>query len=276
MHVRILDNPLVLFTIRSKCHTTVVEHFQIWPHFIDGLFTRNLQHAVEHREHPRWHTTQVGDILVHSHPSNAVTLFLEIRQQSDFFRRNSTEVHGLRYILNENSTEVAHDGIWRIEIRRVATTQNQTLSLENARARVLLQIAGNGIASTLIVNLLETIHTDRNELALVVGRSRRLSKKAHLSWPKHIRCSFTHAMDITFQFLVGVEVLIGRKILITTYVGKTIFLAPLRINSFGDQLLQHVHLNFFSVRGILLQRFHAWSKIYFIDEFGSNVHILAI
>jgi hypothetical protein len=151
-----------------------------------------------------------------------------------------------------------------------------TFSFENARARVLLQIAGNGIASTLIVNLLETIHTDRNELALVVGRSRRLSKKAHLSWPKNIRCSFTHAMDITFQFLVGVEVLIGRKILITTYVGKTIFLAPLRISSFGDQLLQHVHLNFFSVRGILLQRFHAWSKIYFIDEFGSNVHILAI
>ena len=71
-----------------------------------------------------------------------------------------------------------------------------------------------------------------------------------------------------------VDALIGSKFLVCMDMCKIILFTPLRECCFGDQLLHHVHLNLFSVRGIPLQCFHSRSKIYFVDEFCFNVHFV--
>ena len=172
MHAWKGDDILVLFTIRGECHTSVEEHFKVWPYLVEPVCVHQFHHPFQHREHPRRNTTDVGHVPVLCIIGNLIALLLEIAQQSNLLWRNTGEVDQRRHILNQDGAEVTHQTVRSIQIRSMTASENQTLSGEQLTFRIDFQITGHTIGTTQIVYVLQTLFADRDELTLVVCRTR--------------------------------------------------------------------------------------------------------
>ena len=142
----------------------------------------------------------------------------------------------------------------QIIVRCMATAKNQGSARKDTAVGVLLQVKGYGITATCIVQVLQTFLADRNELALVVGCSRRLGIPAHLSRPQHILFAVTHTVYISLDFFVSLNGNALLEILIILDCSVLMFLSPLGSRSFGNQLLENFILNRFRLSSILGNR----------------------
>ena len=86
----------------------------------------------------------------------------------------------------------------------MTATKDQPFAVEHLRLRIVSQIDGHGVATSCIMDLLQTLLTDRNKLRFIIGRARRLRIPLHTSWPEHIALSLTHTVDVALQFFVCV------------------------------------------------------------------------
>ena len=203
MHAWRLDDLLVLVTVGREGDATVEEHFQIWPHLVEGLGPRQLQHSHENAHHPRRHAAEVGDILMQCLAGNLLALLFEVAHQGRLFRRHALQVGYRGDVLDENSTQVAHQRVCNIIVWLVATAENQCLAIEHAALRIVLKIVCHSILASAVVDVLQTFTRHGDELRFVVRGSTRLCKPRHQSWPQHISLAVAHAVYPGSQFLVG-------------------------------------------------------------------------
>ena len=190
------------------------EHLQVRPHLLKMRLTRHLHHAVQHRQHPRGHTTDVGDILVHRLAGYTLTLHLEVGEQRRLLLRHTNQVDQRIDVLNQNGTKVAHQRARHIVIRCMTATKDETLAVEHPRLGVITEIERHRVTATSIMNLLETVTTDRNKLRLVICRTARFGIPLHTAGPQNVSLTVSHAVDVALQFLVGVDRYVSHEIIV--------------------------------------------------------------
>ena len=172
VHVGRRDELLVLLAIRSEGDATMEEHLQIRPHFLQMLLAREFHDTHQHTEHPTRDTRYVGHILVHGLPGDAVTLHLEVAQESRLLLRHTYHIGKRIDVLDEDGTEVAHQTARNIIVRGMATSENQTLPIKEFALWVITEIIGHGIIPTLVVDAMQAVMGNRNKLAFVIGGTR--------------------------------------------------------------------------------------------------------
>ena len=190
------------------------EHLQVRPNLLKMRLTRHLHHAVQHRQHPRGHATDVGDILIHGLTGYTLTLYLEVREQCRLLLWHTNQVDQRIDVLNQNGTKVAHQRARHIVIRCMTATKDETLAVEHPRLGVITEIERHRVTATSIMNLLETVTTDRNKLRLVICRTARLGVPLHTARPQDVSLAVTHTVDIAFQLLVSVDGIISHEIIV--------------------------------------------------------------
>ena len=84
------------------------EHLDIRPYLLQMRLTRHFHHAVQHREHPRRYTTNIGNILVHRLTSNTFTLDFEVAQQSCLLLWYTHQIDQRIDILYQDSAQVTN------------------------------------------------------------------------------------------------------------------------------------------------------------------------
>ena len=87
----------------------------------------------------------------------------------------------------------------------MASPKDKALAVEEPTLRMIAEIIGNHILPALVVNGLQSLMGNRDELALVIGRTRRLGVPSHRPRPEHVAFSVAHTVDVAFQFFVGVD-----------------------------------------------------------------------
>ena len=233
------------------------EHLQVRPHLFQMRLPRQLHHAVQHGEHPRWHTADVGDIHAASLAGYPLTLHLKISKQGCLLLGHTDEIHQRIDVLDEDGTEVTHQRILHVIVGRMAATQYQTLAVKHPRLGVVAQVECHRVAPACIVNLLQTLAAHGNELRLVVRRAARLGIPPDASRPQHILLTMTHAVYLALQFLIAVHGIQLHEILIALRRGKAMFTTVFRILRTGYQMLQHSPLQLLAAGLMLLQFSHA-------------------
>ena len=169
------------------------------------LFAAEFHNAVEHRQHPRRHAAEVGDVLVHGLTCNAVALHLEIAQQCCFFRRHTHKIGQRVDVLDENGAEIADQRARYIVVGLMASAEDETASVEHAALRVVSQVESHDIATALVMQPLQSLFRNRYELRLIIGCAARLGIPFHLARPEYIRFAMTHAVNALLQFLIRAD-----------------------------------------------------------------------
>ena len=96
VHLPRRDYLLILLAVWLKCYAAMEEDLKVWPHVLDVLLARQLQHPHEHAQHPRWHARYVGHVLAHALTGYAVALQLEVGEQGGALLGHAEEVdHGV-------------------------------------------------------------------------------------------------------------------------------------------------------------------------------------
>ena len=239
VHARRADNLLVLVAIGCKGDAAVEKHFQVRPHFVERLGTRQLQHAHQHRQHPRRHTAQVGHVLVHRLSGYAVTLHLEVAQQCCMLLRHAYEVGQRVDVFNQDGAQVAHQRVVNIVVGLMAATQDEALAVEHAGLRIVLQIERHHILATTVVNVLQTLLRNRNEFRLVVGRTARLRIPLHSTRPQHIGLAVAHAVDVALQFLITVLRHQASKVVVVVDAVEAVLPTVFSLPASGDEMFKH-------------------------------------
>ena len=249
VHFITADNLLVLFAIRGKCHSSMKEHFQIRPYLRQIICALDFHDMSDNSQHPRRHSRQIGHILVHRATRNLFHLFLKVTQQCDFLFGHTNKVDQWIDILNQNGRQVTHQTPLQIIIGSMTTSQNQPFSRKKTAIGILLQIKRDGIHTAGIMDIVQSFLADRNKLALIICRTRRLCKPNNFTRPQHIFFSPAHALHVWLYFLISLQrnTLI---ILITLYVFIAILQSPFRIGSVFDKTFKDLCLNSFRLSGI--------------------------
>ena len=89
------------------------------------------------------------------------------------------------------------------------------------------------------MDVLQTLLRDRYELALVVGRARRLGIPLHLSGPQHVTLAVAHAVDVALQLLVGVDRHVACEVVVRACVVEKVVTAIFGVGSALQQMSQH-------------------------------------
>ena len=247
------------------------EDLQPRPHLLQILLSRQLHDPCQYGEHPRGHAADVGDVLMQCLLCDAFALHLKVRYERRLLFRHPHQIGQRVDILNQYGTEVAHQRVGQVIVRRVAAAQNQRLSVEESALGVVVQIIGHGILSPSVVYILQSVIADGNKLALVVGRTRRLRVPLHLSRPEDIPLSMSHPVDASLQFFVSIQGCRAHEILIATHGGKQVLPAIFRIAGSLDQSGEHLLLQQSCLPVIPLQFLQSRLK-QFVDN-TSQTHV---
>ena len=152
---------------------------------------------------------------MHGLLGNALTLYFEIRKQGRLLARYADQIHQRIDVLNENRTKITYQRVLQIIVGGMTATQDQTLAIEHPRLGIVPKIDSYRVATSRIVDLMKTLLTDRDELRLIVCRTRRLGIPFHTSRPEDIRLSLSHPVDVAFQLLIGIDRYMCDKVIIT-------------------------------------------------------------
>jgi len=109
VHARQVDDVLILLPVWREGHSAVEEHLQVGPHLVDAVRALDLEHAVQHAQHPAGHTADVRDVHVHGGAGYQVALLLEVAQQGYLLLGHAGQVDGTWHILDEYGAQVAHE-----------------------------------------------------------------------------------------------------------------------------------------------------------------------
>ncbi len=244
------DELFVLLAVRRESHAAVEEHLQVGPHLLEMRLARYLHYPCQHGEHPRGHSADVRHVFPYRLPRYALALFLEVGEQGGGFLGHSHEVCQRVDVLDENCAEVAHERPRHVVVRRVASAQDEAFAVEDAALGVVAQIENHGVGPSGIVYVLEAVPAHGDELALVVGRARRLGVPFHLAPPQHVALSVAHPVDVRLQFLVCVHGHSGREVLIRPYGIEGVLPAVFRVACRIREICQGLHLQLLGVVGV--------------------------
>ena len=206
MHLVCRNKLLVLFTIRCEAYSSMEEDLQIRPYLIQILGSRFFQYAVQHPN--------------------------QVHQRTD--------------ILNQDGRQIAHQAILHVIVRTMASSQYQALSRKETAFRIFTKIQCNRIYSSSIMNLLQSVGTDRNKLTFIISCSRWFGIPDDLPWPKHISFTVTHTVHISLHILVR---LYRNTLKIRIILDMIIIIphTPLCSGSFMYQFSEYTSLNFFGL-----------------------------
>ena len=129
----------------------------------------------------------------------------------------------------------------------MTASKDETLAVEHSRLGVVSQIDGHRVAPSGIVNLLQAFRTDGDELRLIIGGTTRFGIPLHTSRPEDIRLALSHTVDITLQFLVGIDGHLFHKIIIAVHRRKGVMTAVFSVFCCTDQVGQHPSLQQLSI-----------------------------
>ena len=121
----------------------------------------------------------------------------------------------------------------------MASTQDQTLAVEHPALGVIAQIEGHGVEAAGIMDVVQTVMRDRDKLALVVGRSRRLGIPSYLSRPQHVALAVAHAVYVALEVFVGVDRHVACKIVIRSCVVEQVVASILCLCGLLQKMSQH-------------------------------------
>ena len=247
------DEALILFAVRRESYAAMKEHLQVRPHLVEGVLARELEHAGNDGHHPRRHAAEVGNAALHGTAGNEVAFLLEVGEQGHALRGHAHQVDQRIDVLDEDGAEVAHKRVRQVVVGCVASAQNEGASVEEAALGVVTQIEAHGIGAAGVVRVVQALLADGNEFALVVGGARRFGVPLHLSWPQHVLFAVSHAVDVAFQFLVGIEGHALCEVVVGAYAVEAEALTVFRVSRLAEELLQHPLLNVGRLRGITVQ-----------------------
>ena len=214
---------------------------------------REFHHPCKHRQHPRRHTADICHILVKRLPCDAVALQLKIRNQCSLFLGHTHKIGKRVDVFDKNGTEVTHDTVCHIIIRRMASSEDQCPSVEETAFGVICEIHCHGILTSPIVGVFKSLGAYGNKLALVVGGARGFGIPFHCSRPEHVSLSMPHSVDVTFQFLVCVQGGVGSEILISLGYVEKVFSSVLGVLGRLEQRGKHMSLHLLAFVVVSLQ-----------------------
>ena len=246
VHVGTCYKSFVLTAIRSECHSSVEEYLDVRPHLLKMLFAAEFHNAGEYRQHPRRYTAEVSDVLVEGLACYTFTFLFEVGEKCCLLSRHAYEVHQRVDILYEYGTEVTHQGARNVIVGSMTAAEDKSFAVEHPALGVVLQIHSHSVGAASIVYALQSFLGNRDELTLVVGRSRRFGVPFYLSPPENVFLSVAHTVYVRFQFLVCVYGDVLGEILISTYVCKVMVVTIFRFFCTIHQPLQDLFLQFFS------------------------------
>ena len=119
MHIGRGDDLLILRTVGREGDAAVEEHLEVRPHLFKVFFARYLEHAHQHRQHPRGNARQVGNILLDGFVRNAVAFHLKVGEQGRLLFRCAHQVYQRVDIFDEDGAEVAHQRARQVIVGRV-------------------------------------------------------------------------------------------------------------------------------------------------------------
>ena len=255
MHLRRLDQALVLLAVGREGHAAVEEDFQVRPHFFEMVLAGEFQHARQDREHPGRHAADVGHVFVEGFGRDPLAFDFEIAEQGRFFLRHPHQVDHRIDVLEHNGANVAHERVFDIVVGRVAATQDEGLSVQDAAFRMVAQVIGDGVEAALIVGLVQTFVADGDEFRLVVGGTRRLGKPLDAPGPEDVALPVAHPVDRALEFFVGVDGDLAGEGFIVLDAGETVLTAKLRFPGFMQQMPEDILLNKIAFLGLSGQFF---------------------
>ena len=145
---------------------------------------------------------------------------------------------------NEDGAEVADERSLDVVVGRVAAAEDERLSVEHPAVGVVAQVVHHHVGAAFIMDVAQTIVGDGYELRLVVGRSRRLGVPFHQSRPQHVLLAVAHAVDVAFEFLVGVDGNVLGEIVVVVDAVEHVVAPVFRFPSFLNEVFQHRVLQF--------------------------------
>ena len=138
----------------------------------------------------------------------------------------------------------------------MASSENQSPSIEELGVGVVAQVECHGIEAALVVDMLQPIVADGYEFRLVVGGSARLGKPFHASRPEDVSLSVAHPVYLFLQLLVGMYRTVLGKGIVVLYCGEGIFPSYLGVGSLFEQSCQHFALEYFTFGLVAFQLMH--------------------
>ena len=213
------------------------EHFQVRPNLLQMFLSCQFHHSNQHRQHPRRHSRNVGNVLRERFAGDTVALYLEVAQQCHLFRRHTHKVCQRIDVLYENGTQISNERIGQVIVWRMASAEYKTLTAEKPAVRIVAQVVSHNVLATLIMQGLQALVRNWNELTLIVCRARRLCIPFHLSRPQYVFLAVSHTVDVVFQFFVGVYRYVLRKVFVRLDSRKQMVSSIFRIFSALYQVL---------------------------------------
>ena len=142
------------------------EYLQIGPHLVDARLACAFQHAPQHGQKPRGHTTQVGDVLPDARLDECGQFLVPVGHECHLFVGYTEEIGQRIDVLDERRAQVTYlHARFGLQLGCKRATQDEPFPREDAALWVQVQIMRYHIACALIVVVLQGLWSDRNELA---------------------------------------------------------------------------------------------------------------
>ena len=153
----------------------------------------------------------------------------------------------------------------------MTAAKDQALAVEHPRLRIVPQIDGHRVATTRIVDLMQTLLTDGNELWLIIGGAWWLCIPFHATRPQHIGLTLPHTVDIAFQLLIRVHRHVTYKVFIALDGAEGVITTVFRILCRLQQVCEHSPLQRLTSVLVLLQLPLAGYK--YLSYYLSQTHL---
>ena len=113
-----------------------------------------------------------------------------------------------------------------VEVRTMATPENQSLAGEKMAIRIDAEIKSCCVFSSSVMNIFQRFLADRKEFTFIISRSGRFCKPAYLRWPKQILFPSSQTFYIRLNFFVCLDRNTFTEIFIVTDRGIIVLSSP--------------------------------------------------
>ena len=144
------------------------KYLKAGPDGTDVCLTCQLLQTGKHRQHPRRHATDIGDIPAACLAGYQVALHLEVFEQSRTLLGYSDKIDQRVDVLYQYGAEVTHQTFFHVVVLLMATTKYQGPAVKDAALGIVVQIVSHGTSTTGIMGVMKSLAAHWYELALVV------------------------------------------------------------------------------------------------------------
>ena len=117
-----------------------------------------------------------------------------------------------------------------VEVRTMATPENQSLAGEKMAIRIDAEIKSCRVFSSSVMNVFKCLFADGKEFTFIISRSGGFCKPAYLRWPKQILFPGSQTFYIRFDFFVCLDRNTFSEIFIVTDRGIIVLSSPFSLS----------------------------------------------